>query len=117
MNKENTTFFANIYLGTRHGYFGDCTPINSIRDWLQKYCNDVKLRVTLTPTEFIYVDGNEPGVIVGLINYPRFPKPIDEIKNAAITIAKGLMELCHQERLSIVCSDETIMLEKDDKDV
>ena len=115
MTKENATFFANIYVGTRHGYSGDCSSIDEIRQWLQKFCNDVKLGVTLTQTEFIYVDGGEPGVIVGLINYPRFPKTISDIKNIAITIAQGLMELCHQERLSIVCSDETIMLEKDDK--
>ncbi len=113
--KSNATFFANIYVGTRFGYFGTCTSYYKIRDWLQKFCNEVKLGVTLTETEFIYVGGNEPGVIVGLINYPRFPKPIEDIKTTALSIAKGLMELCHQERLSIVFSDETIMLEKDDK--
>ena len=33
----------------------------------------------------------------------------------AIAIAEGLMELCEQERVSIVFSDETIMLEKNEK--
>ena len=113
--KSNATFFANIYVGTRPGYSGDCYSIDEIRKWLQNFCNDVKLGITLTQTEFIYVDGGEPGVIVGLINYPRFSRPIADIKNIAITIAEGLMDLCHQERVSIVCSDETIMLEKDAK--
>jgi hypothetical protein len=106
--KSNETFTASIYVGTRHGY----SDVDEIRQWLQEFCNDVRLGVTLTPTEFIYVDGGEPGVIVGLINYPRFPKPIKEIKENAVAIAQGLMELCEQERVSIVFSDETIMLEK-----
>jgi hypothetical protein len=111
--KSNVTFTASIYIGTRHGYSDDkYSSIDDIRQWLQEFCNDVLLGVTLTATEFIYVGGNEPGVIVGLINYPRFPKPIKEIKENARAIAKGLMELCEQERVSIVFSDETIILEK-----
>lgn len=109
------TFVANIYVGLRHGYSGTLTPVDDVRTWVQDFCNEVKLGVTMTNTEFIYVDGNEPGVIIGLINYPRFPKPIFEIKNTALTLAENLMKLCHQERISIVFSDETIMLEATDK--
>ncbi len=111
--KSNTTFTANIYVGLRHGYSGELSSVNEARQWLQNYCNEVKLGVTLTPTEFIYVDGGEPGVIIGLIQYPRFPKPVEEIKGNALAIANGLMKLCHQERISIVFSDETIMVEKE----
>src|SRR5574338_431721 len=112
--KRLPTFYANIYLGLRQGYSDKVCSVEDVREWLQEYCNNVKLGVTLTPTEFIYVDGREPGVIVGLINYPRFPRHADNVKQAALDIAKGLMELCHQERVSVVCSDETIMLEKEE---
>jgi len=112
--KTLPTYYANIYLGLRHGYSGTVTSIDHVREHLQSFCNDVKIGVTLTPTEFIYVDGGEPGVIIGLINYPRFPRNVENIKRIALTIAEGLMELCHQERVSVVCSDETIMLEKDE---
>jgi len=114
--KKNDTFTANIYLGLQHGYSGGYSSVEEVRAWLQNYCNKVKLGVTLTPTEFIYVDGGEPGIIIGLIKYPRFPKWTSEIKEEAIKIAQGLMKLCHQERISIVFSDETIMLEKEDGD-
>jgi len=113
--KKTITFTANIYVGTRHGYTDKRSSVYEIREWMKKFCNDTKIGVTLTSTEFMYVDGNEPGVIIGLINYPRFPKPIKEIKENAIAIAQGLMELCEQERVSIVFSDETIMLEKNEK--
>lgn len=109
--KNCETFVANIYVGLKHGYFGNITSVDTVRNWIQDFCNEVKLGVTLTETQFIYVDGREPGVIVGLINYPRFPKTILEIKATAMEMGEGLMKLCHQERISIVFSDETIMLE------
>jgi len=112
--KKLETFTANIYLGLRHGYSGKWSSVDEVRIWLQNYCNEVKLGVTITPTEFVYVDGGEPGLVIGLINYPRFPSSVDGIKEKAIAIARGLMELCHQERVSIVFSDETIMLEKEE---
>jgi hypothetical protein len=111
--KRLTTFYANIYLGLQHGYSGGLSSVDEVREHVQQFCNDVKLGVTFTVTEFIYVDGGEPGVIIGLINYPRFPRPVEEVKNIATTLAKKLMTLCHQERVSVVCSDETIMLEKE----
>lgn len=111
--KRLDTFTANIYLGLQHGYSGEFSTVEEVRAWLQNYCNEQKLGVTLTPTEFIYVDGGEPGVIVGLINYPRFPKSVETIKYMALIIAQGLMRLCHQERVSVVFSDETIMVEKE----
>jgi len=113
------TYIANIYVGTRPGY-------NDIHDHLlisnkqkiisicQKYCDDVGLGLTVTDTEFIYTNGNEPGIIVGLINYPRFPATRIEIKATAIDLAKILLKELKQERLSIVLSDETIMIEKED---
>lgn len=112
--KSVNTFTANIYLGLRHGYSEKISSVDEVRTWLQNYCNEQKLGVTLTPTEFIYVDGNEPGVIVGLINYPRFPENRNTIKYVAMIIAQGLMRLCHQERVSVVFPDETIMFEKDE---
>lgn len=115
--KKNTTFIANIYVGLQHGYSGSFVSVHEVRDWVQQYCNQKKLGVTFTQTEFIYVDGGEPGLIVGLINYPRFPSSIEEIKEKAIEIAQGLIKLCHQERISIVFSDETIMLESHDNQI
>ena len=113
--KKNETFTASIYVGLRQGYVGGLTSFEVVRQWLQNYCNEVKLGLTFTQTEFIYVDGGEPGVIIGLINYPRFPSSEEEIKEKALAIAKGLMELCQQERVSVVFSDETVMLEKQEE--
>lgn len=112
--KKVNTYTANIYVGLRHGYGDTTSSVDEVRQWLQNYCNEVKAGLTLTPTEFIYVNGKEPGVIVGLIQYPRFTEPTEFIQKKAFDIAKGLMGLCHQERISIVFPEETVMLEADD---
>jgi hypothetical protein len=112
--KKVDTFTADIYLGFRHGYSDRFSSVDEVRAWVQNYCNEQKIGVTFTPTEFIYTDGNESGVIIGLINYPRFPKAKETIKYMAMIIAQSLMRLCHQERVSVVFSDETVMFEKED---
>lgn len=112
--KSVKTFTANIYVGLRIGYTGDSYGITHLEPLVQKYVNEVKLGVTVTPTKFLYVDGYDDGAIIGLINYPRFPSTNDEIKQKAINLAKILLKRFQQERVSVVFSDETIMIEKED---
>ena len=72
------------------------------------------LCVSFHTVEFHHVDGMEFGFKVTLINYPRFPQEPEQIKKQAIELAKILKKVCKQNRVSIVCTDETIMLEEDE---
>jgi hypothetical protein len=111
MNKKRVgTYTANIYIGTTVGYDGETQSVDVVRKICQDYCDRFGAGVTVTETEFIYVDGNEKGAIVGFIKYPRFPLPEHEIKDQALHLAKKLMIKLQQFRCSIVCTDETIML-------
>ena len=47
--------------------------INTIKQVVHKYCRDTGFCVTVTPTTYIYTGGEETGVILGIINYARFP--------------------------------------------
>ena len=76
----------------------------------QEYVDDVGLCVTFTPTTFVYTNGSEPGVIVGLINYPRFPVEPEDIREKALVLAESLRAALGQWRLSVVFPDETVML-------
>ena len=77
---------------------------------LRVYCDSVGLCVTVTPTKFIYTGGHEDGVAIGLINYPRFPDSPTGIRGKAVKIARELLAAMGQNRISIVCRDETIMV-------
>ncbi len=76
----------------------------------EDYCVEVGLGLTFTPTRFVYVGGGEPGVIVGLINYPRFPKEEAEIRSHAFVLAERLRVTLKQWRVSIEFPDETVMI-------
>lgn len=103
------TWTATIYIGRKVLATGRLIPEYTVEEALQKFV-DRGLCVSLTPTRFIYKGGAEPGFAVGLIQYPRFPKPVSEIQDTAIELAEMLRKLCQQERCSIVMPDYTVML-------
>ena len=108
------TFAATIYVGFRVGQPEDPTftlhTIDEARAICRDYCDQVGLCVTLTPTEFLYTNGGEPGVAVGLINYPRFPSTPEAIREHALALAEKLRVGLGQWRVSVVMPDETVML-------
>jgi hypothetical protein len=81
--------------------------IETIKNICREYCLK-GLCVTINPTLFIYTGGEEYGVEIGLINYPRFKDEEVNILNKA----KELAELCRdgsfQHSYLIVDSNETI---------
>ena len=111
--KEVKTFESKICLGLQEGYSGIIHSLDEVKQICQQYCNKVGLGLTITSTNFIYVDGQEEGCIIGLINYPRFPRTENEIFGHAEELAKIFIDKFKQERISIVCSDKTYMIESE----
>jgi len=108
--KSVETYQATIYLGLTEGY-GKVTHTScEVKALCQEYCNRVGLCITLTELDFIYKGGCEFGAAIGFINYPRFPSTPEDIKANALALAKELKQKMGQIRVSVVCSDETIML-------
>jgi len=107
----STTFVANIYVGLQEGYGDILHTIYEAEIICQEYCNYEGYCVTVTPTQFIYAGGQEEGCIVGLIQYPRFPKEENEIRDIAIHLAKIFIKRLGQLRVSVVCSDKTYLIE------
>lgn len=98
-NKTEPTYTAKIYLS------GD---IEVIKQECRKYCMEVGLCVTINPTLFVYTGGEEYGVEIGLINYPRFPATPDKIKAKAIELAGRCRDACYQHSYLILDPMETI---------
>ena len=108
--KTVKTFYAHIFLGLKDLDAEFVYPIEDVKSICQSFCDEVGLCVTITPTEFVYTNGNENGCIVGLINYPRFPNTELNIRETAIKLGTKLLFLFNQKRLSIEFPDETVML-------
>ena len=111
--KTSETFSARVFVGRREGYNGGTHQYHEAIYWVRMYCDEVGLGCNITDINFVYTGGQEPGVCVELIQYPRFPKSIQHIKNDAYSIAHLLMTMFKQERCSIVCTDKTYMLERE----
>lgn len=108
---EAQTFIANIYLGLKEGYGNQTKSIEDVYSICQKYCDEIGLCVTVSPTKFIYKSGCEDGCVVGLINYPKFPSTPDILTILACDLARLLKEAFKQIRVSVVTSRKTYMLE------
>ena len=109
------TYTATIYCGLREWYEVEIHHPAEAREICQDFVDEVGLCVTVTETTFIYTKGSEPGLIIGLINYPRYPSTPAQTQDKAILLARKLMEAFNQQRMSIVMPDKTIMLEKEEK--
>ena len=77
------------------------------RHIVREYCDQFGCCVTVTPTSYVYTGGEESGVIVGFINYPRFPKKPDDIELQAYFLAEKLLKGLDQQSYSIQTPDET----------
>ncbi len=96
--KTIETFSAEICLA---GNYDDAVRI------CKEECNEIGLCVTVTKTEFIYTQGAESGVLVRLVQYPRFPKETEEIYDTAYNLALDLIEGLFQGSALIITPQET----------
>lgn len=115
------TFWANIFVGFRDSAHIVSGDIEKVRHICSKYVNKVGLCVTVTPTDFVYSTSceipsyaGEPGAVIGLINYPRFPADVVTIKAKAVELAIILGKELDQHRVTISFPDETVMLGEHD---
>jgi hypothetical protein len=72
------------------------------------FCDEVGLCVTVTETTYCYTGGEEAGVIIGLINYPRFPSAPEAIWERAEQLAAKLCADLKQQSYTIQAPDKTV---------
>ena len=114
--KITDSYNVQIWVGLRAGYSTKIHSLDDVRDICDNFVNSVKDCVTITETEFRYVDGYEPGVIVGYINYPRFPRMDIEIIDRAHQLAEELMVGLEQNRVTVTTPDKTYMLTNENQE-
>lgn len=89
--KTVETYTATIYVGTQDQETKQISKTrNEVYSFVQDYVDKVGQCVTFTETSYIYTNGNEPGYIIGFINYPRFPAYNFKIYNQSIELAEML---------------------------
>lgn len=109
--KSKRSYNVQIWVGLREGYTNKHHTIQEVRRICDNWVNSVEDCVSITPTEFRYVDGFEKGVVIGYIKYPRFPRTKKKIRKRAIVLGKLLMVELNQFRVSITTPSKTYLLE------
>jgi hypothetical protein len=111
--KTEKTFIATIHVGLKIRNTGEVQGIEKAMSICQKFVDGIGECVSFTPTQYIYTNGNEKGLIIEFIQYPRFPRSEEEILSRALTLAEMLMKELSQYKVTVVTPDNTYMLEND----
>lgn len=85
-------------------------------DLCRAYCDEIGLCVTVEPTIYVFTGGQESGVVVGLINYGRFPSEPQAIFDRAKELALRLIDGLGQQSATVQAPDKTLWLSFRDSD-
>ncbi len=115
------TFQASIFIGLEYGYtqkqIDENLVIESLSE-LQKQLSAEKnifLSASVSKTNIVLNDQNEQHLKIDFINYPKFPLDENIFKDEVLIIGKELMKQLEQNRILIIYTDETVMLEKSEE--
>ena len=86
------SFYARIWIG------GDRAEARRI---CRDFCDREGECVSVTDTDFLYTGGETGGIVVGFINYPRFPRSDAAIRERAEILAEILREELGQDSYTI----------------
>lgn len=87
-------------------------PIEVAKQVIREHALAHPICVTVEPTAFIYMGGEEQGYVVGLLNYPRFPTAPNELRVRAQQLAELLLGRTFQHSALIVTPTETTWITK-----
>lgn len=114
------TFTAQITIGLFRGYSKKMISELEFKEALLKGQEQIKvpykmeLSAKLSPCEILFLGQEEPSMELQFIQYPKFLHEESALKKALIILTKLMMIELEQNRVVIVFTDETIMLEKSD---
>jgi hypothetical protein len=88
-------------------------PIEVAKQIIREHLFEHPLCVTIDPTTFIYMGGEETGYVVGLLNYPKFPTAPNELAIRASMLAILLLEKTFQRTALVVTPEQTTWITND----
>jgi hypothetical protein len=118
MNKKSIkAFSAKVTFGLEREYFSENIDKKVIIQYLRNSQEElIKKKIYLSASIYeatVVMSGQqEPHLVIGFINYPKFPLAEDVLKNEIEILTKNLMHEFQQNRVVIEYLDETIMFEK-----
>lgn len=119
-SKSVSTYQCSINLGLQKHYSDELIPKEDVIQYIQKFqksrlaSDNHLVSVNVFDSTIVCVGQKEPHLVIQFINYPKADLSHLEIKDEAVALAKALMKKFDQNRIVIICTDESILLEKSD---
>jgi hypothetical protein len=114
--KIEDTYEVRLYLGSKEAYNGREFTFEELTKFIGQFQKDrddaCPLRIT--QCSFVYEDYLEQGWEIGVINYPRFPRPEAELWRFMCKLAEKLLTHFNQNRISVISPTHTHMIESDE---
>lgn len=118
--KTCKTFTAQATFGLYKGYSNELLYQKVLKEKLLiaqravKEKHGVLLSTKIRTCEIVFLGQVEPAVELEFIQYPKFQQAEELLKKAIVSLTEMLLITLEQNRVVIVFSDETIMLEQSD---
>ena len=113
-----STYWVRIYVGLQPEYEFDSAPytLTEVVDLCQEFVDRVGLCVNVQPNTYVYggehgPSGSEPGVIIELINYPRFPSSERQLLDYGRALAAQCLDAFDQRRVSVMTPKNTYLIQ------
>jgi hypothetical protein len=116
----NKTFTGTACIGLTRNYSNTKIAIPELKKAVLKgqqmiyNQHGIGLSLKLTHTEIVFLGQDEPSMDIQLIQYPKFPQTEETLKKCFIALLKLMMLELEQNRVVVIFTDETIMLEQSD---
>ncbi len=108
--KTRRTYQAEIFISREE--LSESIHTEGELEWvLNEFTKDNGLGLCYTETKFIYKGKTEKGAIITLSSLPTDEIPQPVLRQKTIELAEILLELFKQQKATIVCSDETFLVE------
>jgi Zn-dependent M16 (insulinase) family peptidase len=114
------TFTAKAVVGLKQGYTERSISIDEFKSTLLTEQNNIYkkynigLSAKISSCEIMFLGQEEPSIELLFIQYPKFLREENEIKKAVLELIENMMIKLNQNRVVIVFTDETVMIEKSD---
>ncbi|WP_434981058.1 hypothetical protein [Daejeonia sp. YH14] len=115
------TFQASIFIGLEKGYTQKRIFEDEVFQTVRRFQlvnseeRNIFLSASISDCNIVLNNQNEPHFKIDFINYPKFPLEENVMKESIISLSKELMIKHNQNRMVVVFTDETIMLEQSDE--
>lgn len=110
--KQVPSYEARLYMGCKEGYDGEEFTEEEIRIAVQEFQNSqVVIPVRITRTCFVAGSYHEHGWELVAINYPRFPQKKTDIWNFMHSLAKHLLVIFKQNRVTVLDAETSLIIE------